>query len=472
MSATWPVELRINAWAGAQAAASPVDEDQAGTWALGEHATVLDHKLFADEPPDPRNWEDPRVGWGLVLADSHQDDAVKIACGDAPEPIQELRRQRSNAPIFRYDTELGDAYLRVYEQGMEPYCVGTAGSNIGTESGELPQYLLIVGSPDQIPWSLQYALNTSRFVGRIDLDELGLERYVGALLSNWAKTTIRSEHPLLWSDDLGTDDITWLMRYTIAESIREALEEDSTVHSPVLNLAKEQATRSGLREALQASQPALIVTTSHGWTPHSQKTVVDGDERRLGAPVDHASKLATADYLMEGGWQPNGAIWYSHACCSAGTDKTTDYAGVVKPGSTIDETLQAAASLGAISAELPRRLLSAEKPLAAFIGQVEPTFNWTLQDSVIGQVTTSDTRHALYDSLFRRNPEPIGMAMRSVYKSVGTYWQNWRTAKKRATQKGDSLARATAAQAQLAAIDRQSTVVLGDPTVTIPAMLG
>ena len=85
---------------------------------------------------------------------------------------------------------------------------------------------------------------------------------------------------------------------------------------------------------------------------------------------------------------------------------------------------------------------------------------------------TGGLNKALYEGLFRRRPEPIGMAMRSVFASVGTHWQNWRSAKKRAVAEGDVLARAIAAQAQLAAIDRQSTVILGDPTVTVPAMAG
>jgi hypothetical protein len=39
-----------------------------------------------------------------------------------------------------------------------------------------------------------------------------------------------------------------------------------------------------------------------------------------------------------------------------------------------------AATAGARISPLPRALLGAEKPLRAFVGHVEPTFDWTLRD--------------------------------------------------------------------------------------------
>jgi len=67
-------------------------------------------------------------------------------------------------------------------------------------------------------------------------------------------------------------------------------------------------------------------------------------------------------------WQPNGAIWYAHACCSAGSDGASSYAGLLEADSTLDKTLQAVATLGSLTAPLPKRLLGAKQPLRAFVG--------------------------------------------------------------------------------------------------------
>jgi hypothetical protein len=46
------------------------------------------------------------------------------------------------------------------------------------------------------------------------------------------------------------------------------------------------------------------------------------------------------------------------------------------------------------------RLLGAERPLRAFVGHVEPTFDWTLRDPTNKQVLTHVMCAALYDKLY------------------------------------------------------------------------
>lgn len=481
----WPDELQINAWAGGLAASANLPQLSAESWAIEEHAFVVPRNLWADEPADERDWERPEVGWGVVLPDSLADDFAKAKGDDAPEPIRELLRHRQAAPILRYNRNAGVDYLGRYVNGTY-HEVATVGTDVGVGDSELPRYLLIVGPPQQIPWELQFVLNSSRYVGRLDLDPAGLEHYVCALIDGWSESQVRSEKPVLWATDHGVEDITFLMRHTIVKPLREKLDADPHVTGPVIYLAGDDAKASALRTALRDNRPALIVTASHGWTPESNAMIVEGDEGRLGALVDQEHKSVTADVLLgaapvpgtssgdedQEGWDPDGAIWYSHACCSAGGDAQTHYEGLVAKGSSIDSALRAVASMGARTAELPRRLLSVDRPLRAWVGQVEPTFNWTLRHRVNSQIMTSGITSALYTSMFRQRPEPVGMAMRHVFEPVGDFWHAWKRAATSATTKGDKLARVTAAQNQLSAIDRQSTVILGDPTVVIPAMRG
>ena len=127
---------------------------------------------------------------------------------------------------------------------------------------------------------------------------------------------------------------------------------------------------------------------------------------QYGAPLDPAALLAK--------WQPDGAIWYAHACCSAGSDDATQYADLVGDG-PVKDVLLGVASLGATVAPLPTALLGAERPLRAFVGHVEPTFDWTLRHPESKEPLTHALRTALYDGMHRARPDPVGMAFGPVF---------------------------------------------------------
>jgi hypothetical protein len=190
--------------------------------------------------------------------------------------------------------------------------------------------------------------------------------------------------------------------------------------------------------------------------------------QQIGLLVDAEHDLIGPDALLEA-WQPDGAVWYAHACCSAGSDDETSYEGLVEKDSSVERTLKAVAALGAGMAPLPRQLLGAERPLRAFIGHVEPTFDWTLRQPETGQVLTATLQEALYDSMFRKQPEPVGLAFEPWYRHVGELAVQWSQAL-REVAKAVPEASLAALRTQLAALDRQSLVILGDPTVAVPPL--
>ncbi|MGH7305916.1 MAG: hypothetical protein ACRELZ_21735, partial [Candidatus Rokuibacteriota bacterium] len=305
---------------------------------------------------------------------------------DAPEPIRELIARRAGAPVFRYRADLKEGRLRRYAPDgsySDPSLRGERGIAVNA----IPRYLLIVGSPVEIPWHTQYRLQADAYVGRLDLDAHGLERFVEALLGNWAGAPVQSSQPLVWAVDHGHPDITRLMRKAIAERLAAALRDDVEHEFQMMGgfLADAHATHADLIGALGTRTPAFVMTSSHGAT-HPLDDVA-AMRAQLGLPVDATRSTMDVAALTEA-WQPHGVIWYAHACCSAGSDAPSSFAGVVEPGSTLGRTLEAVAKLGAGPAPLPRRLLGGEKPARAFVGHVEPTFDWTLRDPVNGQVTT------------------------------------------------------------------------------------
>jgi hypothetical protein len=188
---------------------------------------------------------------------------------------------------------------------------------------------------------------------------------------------------------------------------------------------------------------------------------------QLGALVDARHAILGAQQLND--WQPCGAIWYAHACCSAGSDQASRYKGLLPEDGEIGFLLnRIAAVAGATIAPLARTLLGAEKPLRAFIGHVEPTFDWTLRDPNNKQVLTHVLCSALYDNLYAgyaRNP--IGWALQKVFAEAGHFYAAWQNAIRDINQNVPGM-RDFALYRQLVAMDRQTLVILGDPTVALP----
>lgn len=469
-----PPTLSINAWTGTETVEGP-PAAKARAWGLRKPPIPAPVPLAAEDI-DPRDWRHSEVGWGLVLpeADARWSAAERAVAADAPEPIQRLRAFRADAPVFRYRPDLGTTELRRYFPDGSASDLAVNGSKPGTSRAALPLYLLLVGDPVALPWRLQYALNTApRHVGRLDLDEDGLDRYVRAVERDWDDAETRLSRAVVWATDHGPDDITHLMRRVIAEPVFEKLRADRDVGDGARMNAGPEALAASLAEALAAYRPGLVVTTSHGMTgPLDDPGTI---ATQLGMLVDTHGALARPEDLLAG-WEPDGAIWYAHACCSAGSDAATHFDGLFDPDSAVARTLDAVAACGAQTAPLPRALLGAERPLRAFVGHVEPTFDWTLRSPRTGQVLSDSILRSLYHGLYKPTPDPVGLAFRGTYAEVGGLLITWGHARDEfeaaASEDEREVARQKALYTRLAGLDRQSLVLLGDPAACPRSVVG
>lgn len=449
-----PNELRINAWDGVQ---SPILDFPASTGV----PVVLAKSLAPRYLPKPWDWRSPDVGWGLVLRDdpglSSKDKALGV---DAPPPIQRLIAARAPAPILRYQPNKPPGQLVRYYIDGDQDVLSSAAPDRGIREGQIPQYLLIYGSPADIPWAVQYSLNLSNFVGRLDLSiEEGLDHYVDALISDWAGRSLGdARQPLVWSADWGQPDVTFLLSRLIGKKLSDQFAADPDLKGQCW-LTGSQATCTALGERLASRRPGFICTTSHGMTgPLNDKAETLS---HLGSPVDSLKHVLKLDQLSD--WSPGGAVWYSHACCSAGSDRQSRYAELIGPDQRGGSSLRQIADVsGARVSPLPRMLLGVPNPLGAFVGHVEPTFDWTLRDPITKQEMTHTIVRCLYERLFTaEHPAPIGWALADIFAEAANFFGL-------AQAPGETDDRATLdVYRKLAAIDRQNIAIIGDPTVTI-----
>lgn len=449
-----PSDLRINAWEGAE---SPLFDFPAHP---GEPVAVT-RVLAPRFLPKPWDWRSPDVGWGLVLRDDPDLPIKDKAVGaDAPEPIRRLLAARAPAPILRYQPNKPTGQLvRYYEDGHTEI-LQTAAPDRGIREGQIPQYLLIYGNPSEIPWAVQYSLNFSAFVGRIDLTvDQGLDHYVDALVSDWAGRSVGDARmPLVWSADWGLPDITFLLGQLIGRKLAERFANDTDLGGRMW-LTGSEASCAGLCERLVAQRPGFICTTSHGMTgPLRDEAATIAN---LGSPVDSAKHVLALEQLGE--WSPGGGIWYSHACCSAGSDRMSRYNDLIAPDQRGGALLRRIAAVAeARVAPLPRLLLGRPNPLGAFVGHVEPTFDWTLRDPITKQETTHAILRCLYDRLFTdEHPAPIGWALADIFDEAKNFFGLAQAPGETDDRKALDVYR------KLAGIDRQNIVIIGDPTVTI-----
>lgn len=451
--------VQANAFTGEEAVTGRF-ADTMGRWTVG--APDLGVRHLVPSAADPADWRDHRVGWGVILPERDGLDPAQLATADdAPEPLRALVVQRQGKVLrYRAGSALAQWVLRDYAGGGDLF---TAASPQGMGPQELPLYLLIAASPAQVPWQVQYALNPVRHVGRLDLEDDGLANYVTALLDGWKDSAATYAAPLVWSVDHGGGDITTLMRDVVGAGLHAAFTVDPDMpDARFIDGSVADASGASLTEALAALRPLVVVTTSHGKTgPLADPAAM---RRDLGMLVDAGQAVVEPTALLSG-WAPDGAVWFAQACCSAGADEPSAYEGLFAPTGSVGRVLTEVARLGAQTAPTPRALLGASRPLRAFIGQVEPTFDWTMSFPPNRQDLTASLRTAVYEGIC--GGEPVGMALRDYYRTIGSLLVNHGRALK-AFNAGSGEALDIATYSKATAYDRASTVLLGDPTVAVP----
>ena len=299
---------------------------------------------------------DPLVaGWTYLVNGA---DAQCDAYAQALEPLAAHRGMAdSNSPL-RYGGEPIDEWLTDRYFALE------------LEGKQAPQYVLIVGGPDQVPFRFQSVLDTVSNVGRVDLPLDDLKTYVDKLIRlEDAPEPVVDREAVLFAPDGGITDPTYFSREYMVQPIGKHIRDE--VELQTHELLGLQATKEKLLQALRTKSPALVYTASHGLGATDQS---DDIQRRYNGAIccQHTGPL-TLDHLFSADDVPmgepflEGAAFFEFACFGYGTPAESDYTH------WIDDMTEAYTSADFVAA-LPKRLLAHPQGPIAFISHLDTAF--------------------------------------------------------------------------------------------------
>lgn len=395
-----------------------------------------------------------RVGWGVVFP-----KGLRSNIRQALSELLELRRsQVGGGPgiyrEFEYDSSRygqGAGFL----QFLEDNGVGPGQVDIR----RMPYYLLIVGSPAQIPFGFQFQLDAQYAVGRLYFRQWTQYR-------QYARNVVRSE-------EQGTAKPRSLALFGV-RTPNDWLTEQTTEHL-VLHLSRvlksclngrlethvaEQATKDRLKRLMGGSEtPSVLLTTSHGVCYHN------GDElqrKYQGAllcrewpGLDH---IPSQEYWVSADdIAPNadlsGLIAFLYGCFTGGTPEVSSFFDPQAPEADL-------LSNHPFVARMPQRLLSHPKGALAVIGHVDQTYVHSFLWGASGSQTHT------FESALRclMQGKPVGLAMESFgqrYAHLAAWLHEQRN------YSGDD-GELQSSRLFMACHDARSYLVLGDPAVRLP----
>jgi hypothetical protein len=408
---------------------------------------------------DPSKVE--QAGWAVVFSTEAGDD-VKAAL----DPLIEHRRRR-----------IGDARTKVLQhrpgEGWTDWLARyrTAPGNIDPD--KVPYYLLLIGGPNQIPFSLQYLLDTEYAVGRLDFDDAAsYQGYVAGLIDyedanaaphDAAATFFGTRHPFDGATQLSADSLV----RPLVQSFRPGGRFGSMVSRYAFDdVVGGPATKARLGEIFSGSgasgRPALFFSASHGiggWpSGHVDQGTRHGallcqDWPGIGQ-IGEAHYFAASDIPLDA--RVHGLVAFFFACFGAGTPKQDAFVHV--PGEQPPELAPEA-----FVSALPKRLLShPEGGALAVMGHIDRAWGYSFVSGGEGQLLPF--QNALGRILLG---QPVGYAMKDFNEKYAALSANLASLLEEMGFGDRQISEAGLARVWTERNDAQNYIVLGDPAAAL-----
>lgn len=205
-----------------------------------------------------------QAGWGLVFP-YEEDGNAPLANAILAQLAPLVAWRRAQAGKRYREPLMGNIGYRPGESKLSFLArlkTATAGA---VDPDKLPYYLLLIGSPEQIPWSFQTHLDVQYAVGRLYFDDLAdYRRYAESVVRVEKSGSPRPRRMALFapanSGDPASEQSCNQLVAPLAISLRQAL--------PGLDIQtalQQEADRKRLRSWLGgADTPSLLLTAAHG----------------------------------------------------------------------------------------------------------------------------------------------------------------------------------------------------------------
>jgi hypothetical protein len=309
-------------------------------------------------------------GWGVLFP---RDVSPEVR--EALEPLLAHRRAEAGTLYREYGGEHGYAPGESTSDLLARLGVGPG----PVSPRKAPYYLLLVGGPEEIPFTVQYELDLAFAVGRVSFETAEeYARYADSVLAAERGEVRRPRRVSFVATD--HDDATQMSSLGLCRPLAAYLS--------ALELAGgwEIETHLGREASLERfaavlggeGTPALAFTASHG-----VRYPVGDPRQRLGqgafvcaGPHGAQSGNGTMEYFDAGevpeGPGPAGLVSFHFACYSAGAPALDDFAHK-RPDAPVMSVAPEA-----MVAALPRRLLGHPKGGAlAVVGHVDRAWGWS-----------------------------------------------------------------------------------------------
>ena len=429
---------------------------------VAEFLQAARHWLEEQERREQQRMRDlSSVGWGVIFPEDI-DPAIRVAL----QPLlahRQAQATRRNPDFYREFT------LKNGRQAHEFLADQGAGEGL-PEPEKVPHYLLIVASPEEIPFTFQYQLDVNYAVGRLHFDyPVDYANYAGSVVAAEANDLRLERKGVLFGVGIRNDRVSEMATQQLIEPLYEAIQKGKP-NWEINIYTEERTTKEHLSKLLGGPDtPAYLFTASHGIIlPVENPRQVDDQGALLcydypGKGISGSAGLPPEFYFASRDVPEEasllGLVAFLWTGFGAGTPRLDNfYRQKFK-----DEP--APLTERAFVARLPQRLLSYPHGGAlAVISHVDNLYS----TSFMG--LTGRSKPQTFANMLTRLLEgyPVGAAMEFFnqrYQELATLWANV-LMQRTESGAGSKMDRDYAfANIETAMVDARNYIILGDPAV-------
>lgn len=402
------------------------------------------------------------AGWGVIFSNSiSQPD--KQAIKEALKPLLDLRHSQAGDLFRIFDDQTGYTAGLGAEQWLT---ARGSGLQVVDPSQGVPYYLLIVGSPADVPFEFQYDLDTYFAVGRIYFETPQEYAQYANNMVEFEKSGGQQKNIAVFAARNEGDRATALLHDQIAQPLALGAGTLKPLGGPqgfsMTSRLAESATKEELLNLFRgdSGNPAILFSGSHGVSfsitdPQQrvkQGAILTQDWSGPGSPITPDTYLTAED--VPSNIKLNGLIHFFFACYSAGCPKTDtfSYGPNNQPVQIAKETTVA---------RLPQKLLL--QGAQAVIGHIDRAWAYSFQ---------SNSGQAMVQAF--RDPLVRLIQGRRVADALDVFDQRWTvlsagllTLLQNRDAMPNSVPASVLANRWVARDDARNYIVLGDPAARL-----